>query len=200
MTALPPPLHKLVQLLARLPGVGERSAIRLAFHILSHGDQYPRDLSGALEDVVDQLRLCDECHTLTEVTPCRACADPGRDARLLCVVESIQDLMAFERTGVFRGLYHVLHGVLSPLKGIGPDDLKLANLEARIQDRGVAEVIVATNPDVEGEATALFLSRRLAPLGVRVTRIATGVPMGGALEYVDQGTLARALDGRTEVA
>jgi recombination protein RecR len=199
MTALPPPLHKLVQLLARLPGVGERSAIRLAFHILSHGEQYPRDLSEALHEVVELLHFCEECHTLTERTVCASCADPARDQDTLCVVESIQDLMAFERTGVFRGLYHVLHGVLSPLKGIGPDELKLHNLESRITSRGVQEVIVATNPDVEGEATALFLSRRLAPLGVRVTRIATGVPMGGALEYVDQSTLARALDGRTEV-
>lgn len=196
MPALPPALEKLVALLSRLPGIGERSATRLAFHVLSQPEAYARDLARALDDVREHVGFCRDCHTVAEKDLCRLCADPSRDRHLLCVVEEIGDLLAFERTGVFKGLYHVLHGSLAPLKGVGPAELRLGNLPERIAREGVEEVIVATSPDVEGEATALYLQRLLAPAGVRLTRIATGVPVGGDLEYVDPGTLSRALEGR----
>ena len=199
MAHLPPVLDKLVQLLARLPGVGDRSAIRLAFHLISGDPRYPKQLATALGDAVDRVRFCESCHHLSETPQCEICASPGRDRHLLCVVESIQDLMAFERTGAFKGVYHVLHGVLSPLKGVGPDQLRLGNLMDRIVALNVTEVIVATNTDVEGEATALYLARRLAQSQVPVTRIATGIPMGGDLEYIDQSTLTRALSGRQQM-
>ena len=198
MAYLPASLDKLVQLLSRLPGIGDRSATRMAFRILAD-DGFAQELGAALNHAAATLRYCEACHTLSENERCRLCADMSRDRQLLCVVESVQDLLAFERTGAYRGLYHVLHGVLSPLKGIGPGQLKLSNLEDRVRDEDVAEVIIATNPDVEGEATALFLTRRLAPTGVAVSRIATGVPMGGDLEYIDQNTLTRALAGRTRL-
>lgn len=197
MAHLPIALEKLATLLARLPGIGERTATRLAFHMVAGDVTYPRELGRALLDVTERVRLCSECHMLAEGELCRICADPARDHATLCVVEGIPDLLAFERSGAYGGLYHVLHGVLSPLKGVGPDQLRLAGLAARVEANGATEVIVATNTDVEGEATALYLARHLAPTGARLTRIATGVPMGGELEYIDPGTLTRAIKGRT---
>jgi recombination protein RecR len=194
---LPIALDKLVSLLARLPGIGERSATRLAFHVLSQPESYARDLSGALVELVERVRFCTDCHMVSEAERCTICQDPTREKTTICVVEGIADLLAFERSGAYLGLYHVLHGVLAPLRGIGPDELRLANLRARVEALGATEVIVATSTDVEGEATALYLLRHLAPTGVHVTRIATGVPMGGELEYVDATTLSRALRGRT---
>jgi recombination protein RecR len=192
------PIARLTVLLAKLPGVGEKTAQRLAFHILESPPQYARELAEALSSLEREVRLCSTCCNLTAHDPCAICSDSQRDAKVLCVVESVPDLLAIERTREFRGRYHVLHGALSPLDGVGPDQLKLKELLARLHT-DVQEVIVATNPTVEGEATALYLTRLIKPLGVRVTRIAQGVPMGGDLEYTDQVTLARALSGRREV-
>lgn len=200
----PDPIQRLTAELARLPGIGEKTAQRLAFHILRSKQGYARDLAAAIVDVVEKVRLCSVCCSLTEADPCAICSDGRRDDRVICVVENVPDLLAVERTREFRGRYHVLHGALSPLDGVGPDQLRVKELVRRLgtppegHDRA-EEVIVATNPDVEGEATALYLTRLLKPLGVRVTRIAQGVPMGGDLEYADQATLARALAGRLEL-
>jgi recombination protein RecR len=192
------PIARLTVLFARLPGVGEKTAQRLAFHVLKSPPDYARDLAEALLALRVEVRLCSSCCNLTAQDPCTICSDPQRDARMICVVESVPDLLAVERTREFRGRYHILHGVLSPLDGIGPDQLKIKELLARVP-AGLDEVIVATDPTVEGEATALYLNRLLKPLGVRVTRIAQGVPTGSDLEYADQVTLARALSGRREL-
>jgi recombination protein RecR len=197
--AIADPIARLVKELARLPGIGEKTAQRLAFHILEAGAGYAEGLASAITGVVRDVRLCSSCQTLTAQDPCPICADPRRDGRMLCVVEGVPDLVAVERTHEYRGRYHVLHGALSPLDGVGPGDLKIRELLLRLEASPVDEVIVATNPDVEGEATALYLTKLLKPLGLKVTRIAQGVPMGGDLEYADQVTLARALAGRREL-
>jgi len=197
--AIADPIARLVKELARLPGIGEKTAQRLAFHILEAGAGYAEGLASAITGVVRDVRLCSSCQTLTAQDPCPICSDPRRDARMLCVVEGVPDLVAVERTHEYRGRYHVLHGALSPLDGVGPGDLKIRELLLRLEASPVDEVIVATNPDVEGEATALYLTKLLKPLGLKVTRIAQGVPMGGDLEYADQVTLARALAGRREL-
>ncbi len=193
------PIARLVRELARLPGIGEKTAQRLAFHILEAGAEPARALAEAVVGVVRDVRCCSSCQTLTEHDPCPICADPARDARLICVVEGVPDLLAVERTREFRGRYHVLHGALSPLDGVGPGDLKIRELLVRLEREPAEEVLVATNPNVEGEATALYLQKLLKPLGLRVTRIAQGVPMGGDLEFADQATLARAVVGRREL-
>jgi recombination protein RecR len=192
------PIARLTVLFAKLPGVGEKTAQRLAFHVLKSPPGYARDLAEALLALREEVRLCSVCCNLTAQDPCPICEDPQRDGKMICVVESVPDLLAVERTREFRGRYHVLHGALSPLDGVGPDQLKIKELLPRLQ-HGVEEVIVATDPTVEGEATALYLTRLVKPLGVRVTRIAQGLPMGGDLEYADQVTLARALQGRREM-
>ena len=179
-----------------MPGIGERSATRLAFFMISEPDDYAAKLGQSLLDTLQHVRYCEDCHTLCEEQRCTICRDPARQQDMICVVETVQDLLAFERTGAYQGLYHVLHGALAPLKGIGPSRLKLDNLEERITRGAVTEVVVATNADVEGEATALYLAKRLKPLDLKTTRIATGIPMGGELEYIDQTTLSRALSGR----
>lgn len=193
------PIARLVKEFAKLPGIGEKTAQRLAFHVLKAGPAYAGELAAAIAGVVRDVRLCSQCQTLTDLDPCKICSDPERDARMLCVVEGVPDLIAIERTREFRGRYHVLHGALSPLDGIGPSELKIRELLVRLEGAPVDEVVVATNPDVEGEATALYLQKLLKPLGVKVTRIAQGVPMGGDLEYADQVTLARAMAGRREL-
>jgi recombination protein RecR len=194
------PIARLTLLFARLPGVGEKTAQRLAFHVLKSPPDYARELAEALLALRVEVRLCSTCCNLTAQDPCAICKDPQRDARTVCVVESVPDLLAVERTREFRGRYHVLHGALSPLDGIGPDQLKIKELLARVGvEPGLDEVIVATDPTVEGEATALYLTRLLKPLGVRVSRIAQGIPTGADLEYADQVTLARALAGRREL-
>lgn len=191
------PIRRLVQELARLPGIGEKSATRLAFHLIRGNRQQIQDLAQALLDVTDKIRLCSVCMTLTEADPCTLCTDPRRDPEVICVVATASDVIAIDRGGHFRGRYHVLHGLLSPLEGIGPDDLRLAELVRRIgADPPVREVIIATSPSVDGEATAMYIARTLKPLGVQVSRIATGLPVGGELEYSDQATIARALAGR----
>jgi recombination protein RecR len=197
--AVADPIARLVKELAKLPGIGEKTAQRLAFHILEAGAGYAGDLAAAITSVVRDVSLCSSCQTLTDQDPCAICRDPRRDATVVCVVEGVPDLLAVERTHEFRGRYHVLHGALSPLDGIGPGDLKVRELLLRLEKEPADEVVLATNPDVEGEATALYLTKLLKPLGVKVTRIAQGVPMGGDLEYADQVTLARALAGRREL-
>ena len=188
------PIRRLVQELARLPGIGEKSATRLAFHLVRTNHQQVHDLAQALVDVTERVRLCSVCMNTTEADPCALCTDSRREPETICVVASPSDVIAIDRGGHFRGRYHVLHGVLSPLEGIGPDDLRIAELVRRIE--GVREVIIATSANVDGEATAMYLARVLKPLGVRVSRIATGLPVGGELEYSDQATIARALAGR----
>jgi recombination protein RecR len=195
------PIRKLVQELARLPGIGEKSATRLAFHLVRGNRQQVRDLAQALLDVTDRIRLCSVCMNMTEVDPCGLCTDVRREAEKICVVASPSDLVAIDRGGHFRGRYHVLHGLLSPLEGIGPDDLRIAELVRRL-GADVREVIVATSPNVDGEATAMYLARVIKQLqipGVRVSRIAIGMPVGGELEYSDQATIARALAGRVSL-
>ncbi len=198
------PIQKLIRELAKLPGIGEKTATRLAFHVLRAPAEYARELAHALVEVKEKIRLCETCMNLTEQSPCSLCADARRDPRVVCVVATPPDLYAVERTGGFRGRYHVLHGVLSPLDGIGPDDIRLRELLARLGDRASAdsrieELIVATSPNVEGEATALYLAKVVKPLGVRVTRIASGLAVGGELEYADGVTISRALEARREM-
>ena len=193
------PIARLVVELGKLPGVGEKTAARLAFHILRAPESDAAALASAITELSAKIRLCGQCWDFTEEDPCAICRDQRRDASLLCVVAHPQDVLAIERTGGFRGRYHVLHGVLSPLEGIGPDDLRIAELVRRCGGSDIREVIVATNPSVEGETTAIYLAKLIRPLGVRTSRIATGVPMGGELEYADRLTLARAIDGRREL-
>jgi recombination protein RecR len=197
--AVADPIARLVKELARLPGIGEKTAQRLAFHVLDAGPAYAEALSSALLCVVRDVRCCSTCQTLTEHDPCAICSDTRRDTRLLCVVEGVPDLVAIERTREYRGRYHVLHGTLSPLDGVGPSDLKIRELLVRLETEPAEEIVIATNPDVEGEATALYLARLMKPMGVKVSRIAQGVPMGSDLEYADQVTLARAIAGRREL-
>jgi recombination protein RecR len=195
----PGPLARLIDELSKMPTVGPKTAQRLAFHILRLAPEEAQALAEAILDVKAKMRHCSVCFTVTDVDPCAICRDPARSDELLCVVEDPRDVLALERTREFRGRYHVLHGAISPLDGIGPDDLRMAELLARVKGGGVREVIVATNPRVEGEATAIYLARLLKPLGVRVTRIAHGLPVGGDLEYADEVTLARALEGRRDL-
>jgi recombination protein RecR len=193
------PIARLVCELGKLPGVGEKTAARLAFHILRAPEADAAALASAISELRAKIRLCGQCWDFTEDDPCTICRDQRRDHSILCVVAHPQDVLAIERTGGYRGRYHVLHGVLSPLEGIGPDDLRIAELVKRCGGSDVREVIVATNPSVEGETTAIYLAKLIRPLGVRTSRIATGVPMGGELEYADRLTLARAIDGRREL-
>ncbi|MDR7522474.1 MAG: recombination mediator RecR [Armatimonadota bacterium] len=195
----PEPLARLIDELSKMPTVGPKTAQRLAFYILRLPPEEVRALADAILDVKARMRYCSTCFTITDVDPCAICADPARDAGVLCVVEDPRDVIALERTREFRGRYHVLHGAISPLDGVGPDDLKIPDLLTRVQSGTVREVIIATNPRVEGEATAIYLARVLKPLGVRVTRIAHGLPVGGDLEYADEVTLARALEGRRDL-
>jgi recombination protein RecR len=190
------PVSHLIQALTKLPGIGEKTASRLAFHILGSSEDYCRELAQAVLDVKLKIRLCSSCLNITEDDPCRICADPARSDEILCVVEEPNDLYAIEKTGAFRGKYHVLHGVISPLDGIGPDEIRVEELIERLKSGKVQEVILATNPVVEGDATALYLSEQIKPLGVKVTRIARGIPVGGDLEYTDGATLTNALRGR----
>ena len=185
--------------LSRLPGIGPKGAQRIAFHLLKADPQEVADLAEALLTLREKVQFCEICGNVSQERTCAICRDPRRDPSLLCVVEESKDVVAIERTREFRGRYHVLHGALSPLDGVGPADLKIRELLVRLEREPADEVVVATNPDVEGEATALYLAKLLKPLGIRVSRIAQGVPMGGDLEYADQVTLARALAGRRDI-
>src|SRR5262245_43003599 len=196
--SLPDPLVRLIEELQRLPGIGPKGAQRLAFHILKAPSEQAERLADALRDVKACVTYCSICNNITDIDPCVFCRSDARDHRVICVVEEPQNVAAVEKTREFKGVYHVLMGALSPLHGIGPDNLKIKGLLTRIQD-GVDEVILATNPNVDGEATAIYLARLLKPLGVRVTRIAVGVPVGSDLEYTDEFTMHKALEGRREV-
>src|SRR5215831_5865650 len=196
--SLPDPLIRLIDELQRLPGIGPKSAQRLAFHILKTPREHTDRLVNAVRDVKEQVTYCSVCNNITEADPCVFCISRDRDAHVICVVEEPQNVAVIERTREFKGLYHVLMGALSPLHGIGPDDLKIKGLLTRVTN-GVSEIILATNPNVEGEATAIYLARLLKPLGVKVTRIAMGVPVGSDLEYADDITMHKALEGRREV-
>jgi len=196
--SLPDPLVRLIEQLQRLPGIGPKGAQRLAFHILKNTREEAERLVDAVRDVKERVTYCSICNNITDVDPCAFCANADRDRHIICVVEEPQNVGAIEKTREFKGLYHVLMGALSPLQGIGPDDLKIKELLARVNN-GVNEVILATNPNVEGEATAIYLARLLKPLGVRVTRIAMGVPVGSDLEYADEVTMHKAMEGRREV-
>lgn len=196
------PIARLVQALGRLPGIGEKTATRLAFHILRTDPAYARDLADAIVDAVTRTSLCRRCMNLTDSEECGICRDARRDGTVLCVVEQIADLRAIERTHDFRGRYHVLHGAIAPLDGVGPDQLKIRELLSRLstpEDGAVREIILATNASVDGEATALYLLRLLKPLGLRVSRIASGMPMGSDFEYADPATISRALSGRRDM-
>ena len=199
MAHYPEPLARLIEALQRLPGIGPKTAQRLTFFLLKRPPEEVRELAEALGQLKTLIVNCSGCFNVTDEDPCRICRDPRRDGRALCVVEEPNDLLAVERTGEFRGRYHVLLGALSPLDGIGPEDLRVRELLTRIERDPVEEIILATNPSVEGEATAIYLSKLLRPLGVRVTRIARGLPVGGDLEYADEVTLSRALQGRREM-
>ena len=198
---LPESLQSLINALERLPGIGPKSASRLAFYFLRAPEEVSQDLASALANLKANTTLCQECFNITEAgrERCDVCESPKRDGGVICVVEESLDVLALERTGGYQGKYHVLQGVLSPIEGIGPDDLKIKPLVARVARGGIREVILATNPSMEGDATALYLRQQLEPLGVRVTRLARGLPMGGDLEYADQNTLLRALSGRQEM-
>ncbi|MEY3013209.1 MAG: recombination protein RecR [Pseudomonadota bacterium] len=199
MSQLPRALERLAFQLGRLPGVGERSALRLAFHLLEAGRQPARDLAHALLALHDEVRFCEQCHHLSGEPRCSICTDPRRDARTIAVVEGTGDLLAIERTGEFHGQYHVLGGVLSPLRGIGPGELHLRSLENRVREQRPDELIIALPVSLEGEATASFLANTLRRDGLRISRIASGVPQGSELEYIDQGTLGRALRTRQPI-
>jgi recombination protein RecR len=193
------PIRVLVQQLAKLPGIGEKTATRLAFHIVRSPEAYARELADAIRNVRAQVRLCSQCCGLTTDDPCALCADTRRERDKVCVVAHPPEQLAIERAGSYRGLYHVLHGVLAPLDGIGPDDIRIAELLRRLQAGEVREVILALASSVEGEATALYLAKVLRPMGLKLTRIASGVPIGGELEYTDAATISRALEQRREV-
>ncbi len=200
MSAMPAALAALIEELVRLPGIGPKTAQRLAFHLLKVPREQAAALAAAVVGLKDRTRVCARCFNISEEELCGVCRDPRRDNQLLCVVEEVNDLLAIEKSREYRGLYHVLGGSLSPLEGRGPDQIRGKEMVARIEAGGVREVILATNPNVEGEATALYLLRLLKPFSVKVTRIARGLPMGGDLEYADEITLARALEGRREIS
>jgi recombination protein RecR len=197
--SLPDPLKRLVEQLQKLPGIGAKSAQRLAFHILRTPREDAERLCDAIRDVKELVTYCTICNNITDADPCAYCTSPTRDVRLICVVEDAQNVNVIEKTREFRGRYHVLMGALSPLQGVGPDDLKIKGLLERIGSGEVEEVILATNPTVDGEATALYLARLLKPLGVRVTRIAMGIPVGSDLEYADEVTMTRAMENRRDL-
>jgi len=193
------PIARLVEALTKLPGIGEKSASRLAFHILGSPEEYARELAQAILDVKEKIRLCSVCMNITDQDPCRLCQDPSRNEEIVCVVEEPNDLYAIEKTGSFNGKYHVLHGVISPLDGIGPDEIYVKELLERLKPGTIKEVLLATNPVVEGDATALYLKEQIVPFGVKVTRIARGIPVGGDLEYTDGATLTDAIRGRQDL-
>jgi len=197
--AYPPALARLITLLTRLPGIGEKTAARLAFFVLRTDDSYASELSDALSRLKTETRYCSQCFSLTESDPCLICSDDRRDRATLCVVEEASDLLAIERSHGFKGLYHVLQGSISPLDGRGPEQLRVTELLRRLQSGDIKEVVLATNASVEGEATAVYLARLIKPLGIKVSRIAHGIPVGGNLEYSDQVTVGRAIEGRREI-
>lgn len=198
-TGLPEPISRLIEELSKLPGIGEKNATRLAFHIFRSSEGYAHSLSNAIIRTHSDVSTCSVCFNFTEKDPCAICSDTSRDPQVLCVVEEPLDLLAIERSGEFRGQYHVLHGVISPLEGVGPEDLRIKELLARAGREDIKEIIIATGTNVEGEATAVYLSRTIKPLGIRTSRIAYGIPVGGDIEFIDELTLGKALRDRKEM-
>jgi recombination protein RecR len=193
------PIARLINELSKLPGIGNKTAQRLAFHIVNMKEDQVRGLAQAISEVKGKIRYCSICSNITDTNPCGICRSPRRDASIICVVEDPRDVIAMEKTREYRGLYHVLHGTISPMEGIGPDEIRIKELLHRVKDGKVREAIMATNSDIEGEATAVYISKLLKPLGVKTTRIAHGIPVGGDLEYADEITLSKALEGRREI-
>ena len=199
MSLYSPSIEKLIESFERLPSIGHKTAARLAFHILNSSEEETNEFISAILNAKKNLKYCSKCFNISDTDPCTICANPKRDEGIICVVEDVRDIIAMEKTHEFKGVYHVLHGSISPMNGIGPDDIKIKELLARLMEGTVKEVILATNPRVEGEATAMYLSKLIKPLGIKVTRIAHGIPVGGDLEYTDEITLTKALEGRREI-
>ena len=199
MSYYSPSIEKLIESFEKLPSIGHKTAIRLAFYILNSSTEETNEFVSSIIDAKKNLKYCNTCYNISDTDPCPICSNEKRDKSCICVVEDVKDIIAMERTHEFKGLYHVLHGSISPMNGIGPDDIKIKELLSRLMDGTVKEVILATNPRVEGEATAIYLSKLIKPLGISVTRIAHGIPVGGDLEYTDEITLTKALEGRREI-
>ena len=199
MSYYSPSIEKLIENFEKLPSIGHKTAIRLAFHMLDLDQERTNEFINSIVEAKKNLRYCSQCFNISDTDPCQICSSPKRDNAVICVVEDVRDVIAMERTHEFKGVYHVLHGSISPMNGIGPDDIKIKELLARLSDGSVKEIILATNPRVEGEATAIYLSKIIKPLGIKVTRIAQGIPVGGDLEYTDEVTLSQALEGRREL-
>lgn len=199
MSLYSPSIEKLIESFERLPSIGHKTAARLAFHILNSSEEETNEFIASIVNAKKNLKYCSKCFNISDTDPCTICGNPKRDNSIICVVEDVRDIIAMEKTHEFKGVYHVLHGSISPMNGIGPDDIKIKELLARLMEGQVKEVILATNPRVEGEATAMYLSKLIKPLGITVTRIAHGIPVGGDLEYTDEITLTKALEGRREL-
>ena len=200
MSYYSPSIEKLIEGFERLPSIGHKTAVRLAFHMLDASEEEVTEFINAITNAKANLKYCSQCFNITDTDPCPICASPKRDKDIICVVEDVKDVIAMERTHEFKGVYHVLHGSISPMNGVGPDEIKIKELLERIQNNSnIKEIIIATNPRVEGEATAMYISKILKPIGVKVTRIAHGIPVGGDLEYTDEVTLTKALEGRQEL-
>lgn len=199
MSYYSPSIEKLVESFEKLPSIGHKTAVRLAFHILDASQEETNEFIQSIVNAKNNLKYCSKCFNISDTDPCSICANPKRDESIICVVEDVKDIIAMEKTHEFKGVYHVLHGSISPMNGIGPDDIKLKELLARLNPEVTKEIILATNPRVEGEATAMYISKLVKPLGIKVTRIAHGIPVGGDLEYTDEVTLTKALEGRREL-
>ena len=200
MSYYSPSIEKLIESFEKLPSIGHKTATRLAFHILECSEEETNEFINSITNAKNNLKFCSKCFNISDTDPCQICGNPKRDESLICVVEDVKDIIAMEKTHEFKGVYHVLHGSISPMNGVGPDDIKIKELLNRVTDKeGIKEIIIATNPRVEGEATAIYISKLIKPLGIKVTRIAHGIPVGGDLEYTDEITLMKALEGRREI-
>lgn len=199
MSMYSPSIEKLIQSFEKLPSIGNKTAARLAFYMLNASEEETNEFVSSIINAKKNLKYCSKCYNISDTDPCPICGNPKRDPSVICVVEDVRDIIAMEKTHEFKGVYHVLHGSISPMNGIGPDDIKIKELLARLMDGSVKEVILATNPKVEGEATAMYISKLIKPMGVKVTRLAHGIPVGGDLEYTDEFTLGKAFEGRTEL-
>ncbi len=199
MSYYSPSIEKLIESFEKLPSIGNKTAIRLAFYMLNASDDEANEFIKSIQDAKKNLKYCSKCYNISDSDPCEICANPSRDQTKICVVEDVKDVVAIEKIHEYKGLYHVLHGSISPMDGIGPEDIKIKELLARLMDGTVKEVILATNPKVEGEATAMYISKLIKPLGIKTTRLAHGIPVGGDLEYTDEFTLGKAFEGRTEL-
>ena len=199
MSYYSPSIEKLIESFEKLPSIGNKTAVRLAFHILNASKEETDEFIKSIQDAKNNLKFCSKCYNISDTNPCEICGNPKRDQTKICVVEDVKDVVAIEKIHEYKGLYHVLHGSISPMDGIGPDDIKIKELLARLMGGEVKEVILATNPKVEGEATAMYISKLIKPMGIKATRLAHGIPVGGDLEYTDEFTLGKALEGRTEL-